>query len=80
MKAVRLTPVNIACAILLAWAIWSALSAPLSWASLIGQLGLLTCLVIADQFFRFFLRQLKRIWIAELIFLALTALIVWIWI
>ena len=78
MKQVRITPLNIASELLLTWMLWQILDDEVG----IGDIGwfllLLLVLVTADQFFRLMLRTLKRVWIAEGIFVVLVALVIWV--
>lgn len=73
MKSVRLTPLNFASAFLLVLAVY-----PLFFGSEYFGKGLSTMLLlvlvlmctISDILFRSFLRNLKRIWLIELLFVA----------
>lgn len=78
MKKLRVTPLNIGCALLAAWIIWTNFSGPIEWKSISLRIALLFTLVIADQFFRFFFKTIKRIWLVELGFTVFTALVIWI--
>ncbi len=76
MRALRITPLNIASAILAAGLAWRALEDKISMGTIGWFLLLLLVLVIADQFFRLMLRSLKRIWLAEGIFVLLVVLVI----
>jgi len=78
MKKLRVTPLNISCALLLAWILWEVLVISLNWQTIGIKLLLVFVLVIADQFFRFFFQRMKRIWIAELGFMIFTTIVAWI--
>jgi len=78
MKQLRITPLNIASALLMTWLLWRIFADNIG----IGTFGwfflLLLVLVAADQFFRLLLRSLKRVWIAEGIFVVFVAVVIWI--
>ncbi|MEC3878418.1 hypothetical protein [Parapedobacter sp. 10938] len=78
MKRLRITPLNIASALVLAGLLWQVMNDAVG----IGTIGwfflLLLVMVVADQFFRLMLRNLKRIWIAEGAFLVFVALGLWV--
>lgn len=78
MKKLRITPLNIASALLMTWLLAQVITSAIA----IGTIGwiflLLLVLVVADQFFRLLLRSLKRIWIAEGIFVVFVVLAIWI--
>lgn len=78
MRRLRITPLNIGCALLLAWIFLEAfITTPLSWKAWSLKIVLLLVLVISDQFFRFFFRSMKRIWLTEIGFILFTLLIIW---
>ncbi len=78
MKKLRITPLNITSALLLTWLLWQIIIDRIS----VGTIGwiflLLLVLVVADQFFRLMLRNLRRVWIAEGIFVVFVMLAIWI--
>lgn len=78
MKALRITPLNIASALLAAGLIWRMLDSKLSLGTIGWFLLLLLVLVVADQFFRLMLRSLKRIWLVEGIFVLLVVVVIWV--
>ena len=78
MKQVRITPLNIASALLLTWLLWQILDDEVGIGAIGWFLLLLLVLVTADQFFRLMLRTLKRVWIAEGIFVVLVVLVIWV--
>lgn len=78
MRIMRVTPLNIGCALLLAWIMWEVLSNSLNWKTTVLSVILLLVLVITDQFFRFFFKTIKRIWLVELGFVLFTLLVIWI--
>lgn len=78
MKRLRITPLNIASALLMTWLLWQFITDTVG----IGTIGwiflLLMVLIVTDQFFRLLLRSLKRVWIAEGIFVVFVVLAIWI--
>ncbi|WP_257666164.1 hypothetical protein [Parapedobacter tibetensis] len=78
MKKVRITPLNIASALLLTWLLWQIIDDKIGISGIGWFLLFLLILVAADQFFRLMLRNLKRVWIAEGIFVVLVAVVIWI--
>ena len=73
----RITPLNIAAGLLLTWTVLRLVmdndgSAGIGWFLLF-----LLLIVVADQFFRLLLGQLKRIWIVETIFIVIVAVVIW---
>ncbi|MFC3198363.1 hypothetical protein ACFOET_12135 [Parapedobacter deserti] len=78
MKLPRITPLNIASALLMTRLLWQILSGTIGIGTISWFLLLLLILVVADQFFRLLLRNLKRVWIAEGIFVVLVTLAMWI--
>lgn len=77
MKRLRITPLNIASALVLAGLLWQIMGNAIETGMVGWFLLLLLVMVIADQVFRLLLRNLKRIWIAEGIFLVFAVLGVW---
>lgn len=77
MKRLRITPLNIASALVLAGLLWQIMGNAIEMGMVGWFLLLLLVMVIADQVFRLMLRNLKRIWIAEGIFLVFAVLGVW---
>ncbi len=77
MKRLRITPLNIASALVLAGLVWQAMDHAADIRTIGWFFLLLLVMVIADQLFRLMLRNLKRIWIAEGAFLVFVALGVW---
>jgi hypothetical protein len=78
MSIMRVTPLNIGCALLLAWIMWEILFNSVNWKTTLLSIILLLVLVIADQVFRFFFKTIKRIWLIELGFVVFTLLVIWI--
>ena len=78
MRKLRITPLNIASALLLTWLLWQVVGGELSGTTITWIFVLLLVLVVADQFFRLLLRSLKRVWIAEGIFVVFVVLAIWI--
>lgn len=78
MKPLRVTPLNIASALLLTWLLWQVLADEVGAGTIGWFLLLLLVLVAADQFFRLMLRSLKRVWIAEGIFTVIVVLTIWV--
>ena len=78
MKRLRVTPLNIASALLLAGLLWQIIGSQIGMATIGWIFLLLLILVVADQFFRLMLRSLKRVWIAEGVFLVFVVLTVWV--
>ena len=77
MKWLRVTPLNIASALLLARLLWQIIDGDIGMGTIGWIFLLLLILVVADQFFRLMLRSLKRVWIAEGVFLVFVAVAVW---
>src|SRR5690606_18265973 len=78
MKRLRVTPLNIASALVLAGLLWQVMDNAIGMGRIGWFLLLLLVMVVADQFFRFMLRSLKRIWVVEGIFLVFIVLVIWI--
>ncbi len=78
MRQLRITPLNIASASLLTWLLWQILDDEVGIGTIGWFLLLLLVLIAADQFFRLMLRTLKRVWIAEGIFVVFVVLVIWI--
>ena len=78
MRRLRVTPLNIASALLLAGLLWRVVDDQIGWSTIGWFFLLLLILVIADQFFRLMLRNLKRVWIAEGVFLVFVMLVIWV--
>ena len=77
MKQLRITPLNIASAGLLAALLWQVMDGDAGLATIGWFLLLLLVMVAADQFFRLMLRNLKRVWIAEGVFVVFVMLAIW---
>jgi len=77
MKRLRVTPLNIASALVLAALLWQVMDRAVGMGTIGWFLLLLLILVVADQIFRLMLRSLKRVWIAEGIFLVFVVLGLW---
>ena len=78
MKNLRLTPLNIVCAMLLVAAAYMLLFPDEAGWRLLGSIPLFVIALIcfiADIIFRRALRSLKRIWIVELIFIIFAAVL-----
>lgn len=73
----RVTPLNIASALVLAGLLWQVMDNAIGMGRIGWFLLLLLVMVVADQFFRFMLGSLKRVWIAEGAFLIFVVLAVW---
>lgn len=78
MKRLRVTPLNIVSALVLAALLWQVMDNDLGMGAIGWFLLLLLVMVVADQFFRLMLRSLKRVWIAEGVFLVFVAAALWI--
>jgi len=78
MKRTRITPLNIASALLLTALLWQLFTAEQQFVGIGWFLLFLLVLMVADQFFRLLLRSMKRVWFAESGFIAVVALIIWI--
>ncbi|MGK6351821.1 hypothetical protein [Parapedobacter sp. DT-150] len=78
MRQLRITPLNIAAALLVTWLLWQVIADKIGVGTIGWFLLLLLVLVAADQFFRLLLRKLKRIWMAEGVFLVLVVVLVWV--
>lgn len=77
MKNIRLTPLNVVCAILSVWVLWSIFAHQLGWKRAALGLLLIVMLIIADQFFRLFFQRIRRVWLVEMGFVSLTLLLIW---
>ncbi len=77
MKRLRVTPLNIASALILAGLLWQIMDNTIGMGAIGWFFLLLLVMVIADQFFRLMLRNLKRVWIAEGVFLVFVAVALW---
>lgn len=78
MKRLRVTPLNIASALILAGVLWQIMDSAAGAGTIGWFFLLLLVIVIADQIFRLMLRNLKRVWIAEVVFLVFVALALWV--
>ncbi|WP_345231802.1 hypothetical protein [Olivibacter ginsenosidimutans] len=78
MRNLRITPLNIVCAVWLAWLFGQVLLSSLEWKVGLMSFLLVMVMVVADQFFRFFFRTMKRVWLTEIGFVAFTLLIIWV--
>jgi hypothetical protein len=78
MKRLRITPLNIASAVLVTWLLSRFMQDSAEWSTAGWFLLLLLMLVAADQIFRLTLRNLKRVWMAESIFLVFVVISIWI--
>lgn len=78
MKRLRVTPLNIASALVLAGLLWQIVDNTVGMGTIGWFFLLLLVMVITDQFFRLMLRNLKRVWIVESIFLVFMVLVIWI--
>lgn len=78
MKQLRVTPLNIASALLLTWLLWQFITDKIAISTFGWFCLLLLVLVGADQFFRLMLRSLKRVWVAEGVFLLFVVLTIWV--
>ncbi|SFB93527.1 hypothetical protein SAMN05421747_102201 [Parapedobacter composti] len=78
MKQLRITPLNIASALLVTWMLWQIMDEAIGMGIIGWFLLLLLVLVGADQFFRLMLGSLKRVWMAEGVFLLFVVLAIWI--
>lgn len=77
MKNLRLTPLNIVCALLAVWGVWSVIVDQLGWKRIALGILLIVILIIADQFFRLFFQRIRRIWLVEMGFVVFTILVIW---
>lgn len=78
MRQLRITPLNIAAALLVTWLLWQVIADEIGVGAIGWFLLLLLVLVAADQFFRLLLRKLKRVWMAEGVFLVLVVVLIWV--
>lgn len=82
MSKLRITPLNIASALILTWLLWQVLYSDLGFGGIGWILLLLVAVVFADQFFRVTLKSLKRVWLAQgifLLFVVLALLVIRVW-
>lgn len=77
MRQLRITPLNIASALLMTWLLWQFVTDKVGNGIIGWFFLLLLIMVAADQFFRLMLRNLKRVWLAEGVFLVFVVLVVW---
>lgn len=73
----RITPINLLCAGLLTHAVWKIYYNSGNLKFLVWTLLLLLVFILADQLFRVFLRDLRKIWLFELGFVAGIFLLRW---
>ena len=78
MRRLRVTPLNITSALVLAALLWQVMDNAVAMATIGWFFLLLLAMVVADQFFRLMLGNLKRVWIAEGVFLVFVALAIWV--
>lgn len=78
MKQVRITPISLVMAGLLTWLLWEFWDGSYRWGQMLYILLLLIILVGADQVVRVLVRDIRRIWIIELVFLVAVVLVAWI--
>ena len=78
MKRLRVTPLNIVSALVLAGLLWQVMDNAVGMGTIGWFLLLLLVLVAADQVFRLMLRNLKRVWIAEGLFVVFVGLVMWV--
>lgn len=78
MKQVRITPISLVMAGLLTWLLWEFWEDSYRWGQILYILLLLIILVAADQVVRVLVRDIRRIWIIELVFLVSVVLVAWI--
>ncbi|SEK31337.1 hypothetical protein [Parapedobacter koreensis] len=78
MRSLRITPLNIASALLMTWLLWQLVAGEIGMGTIGWFLLLLLILVAADQFFRLMLRSIKRVWMAESVFVVFVVLAIWI--
>ncbi len=75
-ERMRITPLNMLSAALLLWIGWQWTDGALTLGTGLWLAVLLITVVAADLFFRFMLRSLNRIWLAETFFTAFVILII----
>ncbi len=68
----RVTPLNILTAALLIWLGFGLLDGTLEMSQALWVLLLVVIIFIGDQVFRMLLGSLKKIWIVQMIFIAIT--------
>lgn len=78
MKNVRITPISLMLAGLLTWLLWNIIDGSFLMSQLLYVLLLFVILVGADLSARVLIRDMKRIWIAELVFLTAVLIVAWI--
>ena len=74
----RITPLNIAAGLFLTWTVLRLVTDDSGSLGIGWFLLFLLLIAVADQFFRLLLSELKRIWIAETVFIALVAAVIWV--
>ncbi|HZH54354.1 MAG TPA: hypothetical protein VFD72_01780 [Sphingobacteriaceae bacterium] len=78
MSKLRITPLSMVLAGLLTWILWEFWEGEFRWGQMLYVLLLFIILVGADQAARVIVRDMRRIWIMELVFLIAVAIVAWI--
>lgn len=78
MKHVRITPISLVLAGLLTWVLWEFWEGGYRWGEMLYVLLLFIILVGADQVARVIVRDMRRVWVIELVFLVAVVLVAWI--
>lgn len=78
MSKLRITPLSMVLAGLLTWILWEFWEGEFRWGQMLYVLLLFIILVGADQAARVIVRDMRRIWIIELVFLVAVAIVAWI--
>lgn len=77
MKNVRITPISLVLAGLLTWVLWELLKGPFRIGLLYVSI-LFVILVAVDQAARVLIRDMRRVWLIEVVFLSAVILVAWI--
>ena len=78
MKHVRITPISLVLAGLLTWVLWEFWEGGYRWGEMLYVFLLFIILVGADQVARVIVRDMRRVWVIELVFLVAVVLVAWI--
>ena len=78
MKQVRITPISLIMAAMITWVLWEVIDGDFLTSQLVYLIPLFIILVAADQIARVAIKDLRRVWIIELVFAAAVFAVAWI--
>lgn len=78
MKQVRITPISLIMAAMITWVLWEVIDGEFLTSQLVYLIPLFIILVAADQIARVAIKDLRRVWIIELVFAAAVFAVAWI--